>query len=70
MQRKQRIFKRLQLSTLVGFAAVAALDSGLFNGATFAPPSFSNVAFAADAANDETSARDEKTDAILALLDV
>ncbi len=67
MQRKQRIFKRLPLSTLVGIAAVAALDSGLFNAATFAPPSFSNVAFAAD---DETSARAEKTDAILALLDV
>lgn len=66
MQRKQRIFKRLQVSTLVGFAAVAALDSGLFNGATSVPASVSNVAFAAD----ETSVRDEKTDAILALLDV
>ncbi len=73
MQRKQHIFKRLQFSTLIGFAAVAALDSGLFNAATFAPSfaptSVSNVAFAA-AVDDETSVRDEKTDAILALLDV
>ena len=68
MRQKQRFFKCLPLSTVVGVAAVAALDSGLFNAATFAPPSFSNVAFAA--ADDETSARDEKTDAILALLDI
>ena len=70
MRQKQRFFKYLPLSTIVGVAAVAALDSGLFNAATFAPTSVpasvSNVAFAAD----ETSARDEKTDAILALLDV
>ena len=70
MQRKPRVFKHLPLSTLIGFAAVAALDSGLFNDASFAPSPLSNVAFAADAADDETSARDEKTDAILALLDV
>ncbi len=70
MRQKQRFFKYLQLSTVVGIAAGAALGSGLFNAATFAPASFSNVAFAADAADDETSARDEKTDAILALLDV
>ena len=69
MKRKPQTFKSLQFLPLV--AAVAALDSGLFNVATFAPTSVpasvSNVAFAAD---DETSARDEKTDAILALLDV
>ncbi len=64
MKRKHRTFKSLQFLSLV--AAVAALDSGLFNAATFAPPSVSNVAFAAD----EAPARDEKTDAILALLDV
>ena len=45
MKRKHRTFKSLQFLPLV--AAVAALDSGLFNAATFAPPSFSNVAFAA-----------------------
>ncbi|MBQ7812966.1 MAG: hypothetical protein IJ387_00555, partial [Thermoguttaceae bacterium] len=66
MKRKHQIFKHLPLPTLVGIAAVAALDSGLFNAATFAPTALSSVAFAAD----ETSARDEKTDAILALLDV
>ncbi len=66
MRQKQRFFKYLPLSTIVGVAAVAALDSGLFNAATFAPTPLSNVAVAAD----ETSARDEKTDAILALLDV
>jgi len=68
MKRKHRTFKSLHFLPLV--AAVAALDSGLFNDAasvpTSVPASVSNVAFAAD----ETSARDEKTDAILALLDV
>jgi len=66
MKRKHRTFKSLQFLSLV--AAVAALDSGLFNAAAFTsvPASVSNVAFA----DDETSARDEKTDAILALLDV
>ena len=68
MRQKQRFFKYLPLSTIVGVAAVAALDSGLFNAATSVPTPLSNVAFAA--VDDETSARDEKTDAILALLDV
>ena len=63
MQRKQRFFKRLQLSTFAGVAAFAAFDFPLV---TDAPAPLSSVAFA-----DETSARDdEKTDAILALLDV
>ncbi len=63
MQRKQRFFNYLQLSTFAGVAAFAAFDFPLV---TDAPAPLSSVAFA-----DETSARDdEKTDAILALLDV
>ena len=72
MQHKLCLFKRLQLSTFVGIAAVAALDSALVSDATLAPPSFSNVAVA-----DETSPRayeDKRRDAqigsILSLLDV
>ncbi len=64
MKRKKRTFKNLQLLSLVG--VVAALDSALVADAPFAPSALSNVAFAAD----DAPARDEKTDAILALLDV
>ncbi len=72
MQPKRCIFKHLQLSTLVGFAAVAAFDSGLFNAATFVPTSISNAAFADEPSprDYEAKLRDENIGSILALLDV
>ena len=72
MRQKQRIFRYLRLSTVAGAAAVAALDSGLFNAAPFVPPSISNVAFADETRprDYEAKLRDENMGSILALLDV